>query len=1232
MRVRSSRPLTIRRAGTSAVASAALVAAALSGVAAADTPPEHADLGDASDYGVLASPADTVYDEGVLSGSPRVPSGYFVQLSAPPVVAGGSAATVAAEQEAFLAEVAEQGADLEVSTSYQSVWNGLALSATEADLSVLAATSQVEAIFPIYTVDLPEDQTGSMQPMMGSAIGMTGVDEAHAMGITGEGLKIAIIDTGVDVDHPDFGGGGTPTDGQHSQWRTAQIQYGIDLVGDDYNADPGSAAYSPTPVPDGNPDDCNGHGTHVAGIAAGNGDPDADGVVGVAPDAAIGAYRVFGCAGSTTAEIMLAAMEQSYEDGMDVVNMSIGSAFVTWKQYPTAVAADALVDAGVVVVASIGNSGAEGLYSAGAPGVGDKVIGVASYDNTQIVVNAVTISPDDAEIGYVNATGAAPTPTEGTTVLSRLGDPGSAEARACVPITADLTGTTVLVERGAHPDHPACDASFYNKALQGQEAGAEAVIIYNNVAGLINPTVEPPTPADPPITIPVIFIQQADGVLIDGRVVAGETTLTWTDQETTIPSPTGGLISSFSSYGMTAELGLKPDIGAPGGNIRSAWPLENGGYATISGTSMASPHVAGAVALLLQEHPDLSAAQVRDVLQNSADPALWSLNVATGLLEGAFRQGAGMLDVDDAILATTSITPGKLALGEGEAGPQTVSLSVTNTADAPATYDIANNAETIAVGPPTDVPSYYYDPASMTGPTEVTVGAGETAVVELTITPPASSQRMYSGWITFTPGEGDPLRVPYAGFSGDYQSLEVLTPGTSGALPVLGQLTACDRLIGDECAWNGVWDTFADTGAGDEPVYTLVDGDVPTVLAHLEHQARSVTLTAYEVNDDGSQGAEVGVVSTQDYLPRSAAQGDFSAFVWDGTFQGEAVADGKYLLEMSVLKALGDPANPAHTETFTSEPFTIGSAVSPPSSPEVTRYVGTDRYATAARISAEYEPGVDRVYIATGRDYPDALAGAALAGAEGAPLLLVRPGSIPAATQLELNRLDAGEIIVLGGTSVVDGKVASQLRDFTDGAVTRVSGTDRYATAATISQAYDAGVDMVYVATGADFPDALAGAARAGATEAPVLLVQTDRVPAATRAALDRLDPTRVVLLGGTTAISADVAIELADYGAVSRQAGVDRYATAAAISTDYDAGVSVAFVATGLDFPDALAGAARAGHVEAPVLLVKPGQIPAVTLAELERLEAAEVVILGGTGAVSKEVEEQIAALDYTG
>ncbi len=431
-------------------------------------------------------------------------------------------------------------------------------------------------------------------------------------------------------------------------------------------------------MPDAIPDDCAGHGTHVSGIIGAN---DPDGLKGVAPDVTFGAYRVFGCAGSTTGDIMIAAMERALADGMQVLNMSIGSAF-QWPQYPTAMAATRLVNKGMVVVASIGNSGANGLYSAGAPGLGEKVIGVASFDNTRVSQAAFSVSPDDKLIGYNLATGAPPAPMAGTLPMAAptpvIACPVLVAGHYVSPFAPDsLTGQAVLVSRGT--------CSFYWKALFAQQAGAAAVIIANNAAGQLSPTVDPsggaaftpiacPSvdfPTCPAITIPTVAILQSDGNTIRTRLASGPVDLTWTDQTVSVVNPTGGLISSFSSYGLSPDLALKPDIAAPGGSIWSSYPLEKGGYASLGGTSMASPHVAGAVALLLQAKPNLSAQAVRGILQNSADPKMWWGNPGLGFLDNVNRQGAGMLDIDDAILATTKITPAKISAGEGEAGPYT---------------------------------------------------------------------------------------------------------------------------------------------------------------------------------------------------------------------------------------------------------------------------------------------------------------------------------------------------------------------------------------------------------------------------------------------------------------------------------------------------------------------------------------------------------------------------------
>jgi len=287
---------------------------------------------------------------------------------------------------------------------------------------------------------------------------------------------------------------------------------------------------------------------------------------------------------------------------------------------------------------------------------------------------------------------------------------------------------------------------------------------------------------------------------------------------------------------------------------------------------------------------------------------------------------------------------------------------------------------------------------------------------------------------------------------------------------------------------------------------------------------------------------------------------------------------------------------------------------------DIERLGGENRYETAARISAETFPAdVEVAYVATGDAFPDALTGGPAAGRDGAPILLVGD-DVPAATAAELTRLNPGRIVVLGGEVAVSAQVEAALAAYTDGGVTRLAGADRFGTAAAIAGAWDE-TSTVYVATGANFPDALAGAAAAGLADAPLLLVGAD-VPATTAAELQRLDPDRIILLGGTVAVSTQVEATLRATGAtVERLAGTDRYDTAATVAESFATG-GAAYVATGTNFPDALTGAPAAIQDGAPVLLVDTNAVPAPTAERLEALDPERLVVLGGPAAVSAQVE----------
>ena len=786
-----------------------------------------------------AVPGGTAIPKDAAEGIPNL---WFVQLGSAPAIDGTDRVVLQSERRSFRDRAAQKGIRYRERESYEAVWNGISIEASPVEINkIVRSIDGVTGVWPVARIDAPP-RGSAASPALFTAIQMTGADIAQSeLGFTGRGIKVAVMDTGIDVDHPDLGGTGVNI----HKFPSKRVPYGYDFVGDAYNADDTSPTYNPVPSPDPNPDDCAGHGTHVAGIIGANG-KGANGLKGVAPDVTFGAYRVFGCEGSTTSDIMLAAMERAYDDGMQILNMSIGSSY-QWPQYPTAVAASRLVKKGMIVVASIGNSGATGLYSAGAPGVGDDVIGVASVDNTNVYLPYLT--SNGRNVGYITMTFSPEPPTSGGDEIVDVG-------LACAALPAgSATGKVALAVRGT--------CSFAVKAVNAIAAGADAVLISNNAPGVFSGTLGAPL-ADPR---PVVGISQDDGNFL--RAQATPLSMTWTDQQASFASPTGGLISSFSSYGLTPDLVLKPDISAPGGNIYSTYPLELGAFATLSGTSMASPHVAGAAALLLQSKRRVRASNVRTILQNSADPTPWSGNPGLGYLDFVHRQGAGMVHIDRAILADTTIEPGKISTGESQAGPYRQWLTISNNGRSAVTYDLSfeNALSTGGVITPTFWDS---DAEVAFSQSSVTVPAGRRATLKATITPATYPDKgQYGGYIVFTPqGGGQVYRVPFAGFVGDYQSITMLEP-TANGFPWL--------------AISSGGSFYGPVTGPEDWVYTMVGEDVPWFLVHFEHQSREFVATIYDAATGLPVHRAFNVAFDEEYLPRNSTSTGFYAFAWDGT-------------------------------------------------------------------------------------------------------------------------------------------------------------------------------------------------------------------------------------------------------------------------------------------------------------------------------------------------------------
>jgi len=292
----------------------------------------------------------------------------------------------------------------------------------------------------------------------------------------------------------------------------------------------------------------------------------------------------------------------------------------------------------------------------------------------------------------------------------------------------------------------------------------------------------------------------------------------------------------------------------------------------------------------------------------------------------------------------------------------------------------------------------------------------------------------------------------------------------------------------------------------------------------------------------------------------------------------------------------------------------------------VTRLAGAGRYDTAVAVSrATFSAPIDTVFVATGENFPDALAAGPAAAKGGGPVLLVQRNSVPASVVAELKRLAPRKIVVLGGTGVISTTAFNQLNALAGSGATRIYGNNRYATAAKVATTYfSAGsTSTVFLATGLNYPDALSGGPVGGMLGAPMLLSTTTKVPAETLNAMKALGVTKVVLLGGTGVLSS--AVESQIKGAlgsvsVSRYSGASRYATSAAIVAKYfdPAKTTTAYVTVGNNFPDALAGSASAAADGAPILLSEKYCMPSATYRALQNLGVTKVVLLGGSGVIS--------------
>lgn len=514
-----------------------------------------------------------------------------------------------------------------VDRRYVDAINGLAVTLPMEAVTLLVQTPGVLQVEPVRVMRQANTRSDTF----------TGASAAWTdQGVTGAKVKIAIIDTGIDYTHATFGGAGVAsayssndrTIIEPGSFPTPKVIAGYDFVGDDYDA------YSTDPArriphPDADPIGCGDHGTHVAGTAAGFGVTKAGRTFtgpwtaanartlsigpGTAPEALLMAYQVFGCDGYVTSDIVVAAIDRAVADGADVINMSLGGDYGLSNSID-AIASDNAAKSGVVVVAAAGNSG-PAPYLVGSPGTATRAISVAALDARKSLPGAL-IEASGRKVSLIAANDAA---VAVTGVVRVVRDANGGIGLGCTAQDlGDVSGAIVVVARGVCPR--------VDKAAAGQQAGAVAVVMVNQSEEF--PPVEGEIEG---VRIPFLGASRASAtslISLDGVTVQVRRSI--------VPNPTYVQPADFTSAGpRSGDSGIKPDLIAPGTALVSALSGSGSLAETLSGTSMATPVVSGIAALVVQRHPDWSAAQVKAALTQTVSTDSTTLAASDRQLTGA---------------------------------------------------------------------------------------------------------------------------------------------------------------------------------------------------------------------------------------------------------------------------------------------------------------------------------------------------------------------------------------------------------------------------------------------------------------------------------------------------------------------------------------------------------------------------------------------------------------------